>query len=80
MISTETGEIHNKGTILGKREIELFLKQQSIEPEETHYLPCSNVDMIRRLIINLLNAYEKSGNLQRFDELKILLDLLEREK
>jgi regulator of sirC expression with transglutaminase-like and TPR domain len=52
---------YNKGTVLGKREIEYFLKQQKIEPQESHFRPCSNLEILVRILHNLINAYHKSG-------------------
>jgi regulator of sirC expression with transglutaminase-like and TPR domain len=52
---------YNRGAVLGRREIEYFLKQQKIEPNESHFLPCSNLDIILRILHNLINAYHRSG-------------------
>jgi regulator of sirC expression with transglutaminase-like and TPR domain len=52
---------YNKGAVLGRREIEYFLKQQKIEPRESHFRPCSNLETIIRILQNLINAYHKSG-------------------
>ncbi len=52
---------YNRGTVLGKREIEYFLKQQKIEPQDSHFRPCSNLEIIIRMLHNLINAYHKSG-------------------
>lgn len=66
---------YNKGISLTKKEIDLFLQQQKLTPQESYYEPCSNIDLIRRLLLNLLTAYEQSGNTQRYDELNVLLKL-----
>jgi regulator of sirC expression with transglutaminase-like and TPR domain len=52
---------YNKGAVLGRREIDYFLKQQKIEPQRSHYQPCSNLEIIVRILHNLINAYHKSG-------------------
>lgn len=52
---------YNKGAVLGRREIEYFLKQQKIIPQESHYRPCSNLEILVRVLHNLINAYHKSG-------------------
>ncbi len=52
---------YNRGAVLGRREIEYFLKQQKIEPQEKHFQPCSNLEIIIRILHNLINAYHKSG-------------------
>ena len=52
---------YNRGAVLGRREIEYFLKQQKIEPQESHFRPCSNLEILVRVLHNLINAYHKSG-------------------
>src|SRR5436190_1968728 len=40
----------SKGDIFGKKEIDNFLKQLKIQTEQYYYEPCTNLDMIQRLI------------------------------
>jgi regulator of sirC expression with transglutaminase-like and TPR domain len=58
---------YNRGAVLGRREIEYFLKQQKIEPQESHFRPCSNLEMVVRVLHNLINAYHKSGYREKAD-------------
>jgi regulator of sirC expression with transglutaminase-like and TPR domain len=51
----------NKGAVLGKKEIDYFLKQQKIDPKESFYKPCSNKKIVQRLILNLVHAYQNMG-------------------
>lgn len=67
---------YNKGAILGRREIDYFLKHQNIKKDKTYYVPCSNTDIINRLINNLILAYERLGYTDKLSRLKILSDLL----
>ncbi|MCK5028095.1 MAG: transglutaminase family protein [Bacteroidales bacterium] len=66
----------NKGTVLGKREIDYFLKQQKLEPKKSYYNPCSNVEIIRKLILNLIYSYEKLGYPEKVDNLKDLYSII----
>jgi regulator of sirC expression with transglutaminase-like and TPR domain len=52
----------NKGTVLGRKEIDSFLKLQNISPNISYYLPCSNIETILRLINSLKNAYNSQNN------------------
>jgi regulator of sirC expression with transglutaminase-like and TPR domain len=52
---------YNKGDVLGRKEIDYFLKKQGIKPQPSHYLPCANLDIIIRILHNIINAYHKSG-------------------
>lgn len=63
----------SKGDIFGKKEIDNFLKQLKIESENSYYEPCNNIDMIQRLIRNLMNSYHKLGFLEKVEELDLLM-------
>jgi hypothetical protein len=49
----------------------------NLTPNEIYYNPCSNLEIIRRVIRNLMMAFEKSGETDYKDELSELIDLLE---
>jgi regulator of sirC expression with transglutaminase-like and TPR domain len=63
----------NHGAVLGRKEIDAFLRQQNITPDDTFYRPCSNLDIMQRLLLNLIYSYEKLGY---NDKIKDLQDLL----
>jgi hypothetical protein len=44
----------------------------NIEPETKHYLPCSNLDIIKRIINNLIFSFDKMGYAEKVKELKDL--------
>jgi regulator of sirC expression with transglutaminase-like and TPR domain len=66
----------SKGTIFHRREIEMFLEQIKVEPLEEYYLPCTNTEIIRRLIRNLSVSYEKLGQKGKVGELQLLLKII----
>ncbi|TFH26854.1 MAG: hypothetical protein E4H10_05785 [Bacteroidia bacterium] len=63
----------DKGAVLGQKELRHFLNHLKIEERENYFTPCSNVDIIERLVINLQYAYEKSGQSEKAQSLKQLL-------
>ncbi|RPH32794.1 MAG: hypothetical protein EHM93_07650 [Bacteroidales bacterium] len=63
----------NKGAVLGRREIEHFLSQQSIVSKDDFFLPCSNKITITQLIKSLIYSYEKLGNPDKVHDLEYLL-------
>ena len=65
----------NRGAVLGRREIDMFLKQQNITPDEMFYRPCTTVEIIQRLLLNLIYSYEKLGYEQKIKELQVLLKI-----
>ncbi len=63
----------NKGTVFTRREIELFLRQMKIEPEKKFFTPCTNIDIIERLINVLIFSYNQLGYPEKITDLQILL-------
>ncbi|MES2456519.1 MAG: transglutaminase-like domain-containing protein [Bacteroidota bacterium] len=66
----------NKGAIFGKHDVDQFLRQLNLDPLPGFYAPCSNVEIIRRVIRNLISAYENLGSTEKVEELKELQDIL----
>lgn len=60
----------SKGLIFNHKDIDQFLKQLNVEPDVKYYLPCSNVDIVKRILNNLVYSYEKLGYLEKVEELK----------
>ena len=58
---------------------DIFLKQQKLEPKKNFYIPCSNIEIIQRLILNLVFAYDQSGNKAKANMYKELLDIIREE-
>ena len=67
----------SKGTVFGQKEIDAFLKQLKLEQIPGFYEPCSNLEIIKRLLRNLIASYEKLGYPDKSEELKMLLGSLE---
>lgn len=66
----------NKGAIFGKHDVDQFLRQLNLEPQPGFYSPCSNTEIIRRVIRNLISAYENLGSTDKVNELKELQEIL----
>ena len=66
----------NKGAIFGKHDVDQFLRQLNLAPQPGFYSPCSNAEIIRRVIRNLISAYEKLGATEKVAELKQLQKIL----
>ncbi|MGQ1783951.1 MULTISPECIES: transglutaminase-like domain-containing protein [unclassified Saccharicrinis] len=65
----------NKGAILGRKEIEYFIKQQKLNNISSYFNPCANLDIIKRVLFNLSYAYENQGNEHKKEEIMLLLEL-----
>lgn len=49
----------NGGTIFSKTNLEQFLQQINIAANNDFLVPCSNLDIVKRILRNLASAYEK---------------------
>jgi regulator of sirC expression with transglutaminase-like and TPR domain len=66
----------SKGLIFSQKDIDQFLKQLNLEPDNKYYLPCSNIDIVKRCLTNLIYSYEKLGYMEKLEELKKLEKML----
>jgi len=66
----------NKGLIFGRRDVDMFLKQLNVKPDKQFYEPCSNTEIIKRVLRNLISAYEHLGSPEKVAELNELLEIL----
>ena len=66
----------SKGAVFSRREIDTFLKQLKLEPNRIFYESCSNVEIIKRQIRNLITAYEKLGYPNKVVDFKELLNTI----
>lgn len=63
----------DKGAVLGLNELKSFLKQLNIEKSDFYFSPCSNIDIMERLLINLRYAYERSGQQNNAKQVRNLM-------
>lgn len=62
----------SKGSLLHKSDIDDFLKQINIETEDRYYLPCTNLEMVKRMLVNLIYSYSRQGEEEKVKELQEL--------
>lgn len=66
----------NNGTLFTKANLEQFLKQINIESKAEFFEPCSNLDIVKRILRNLVSAYQKQGKKSKMHDMQQLLYLL----
>lgn len=66
----------SNGTVLSRREVQHFLKQLKLEEKPHYFSPCSNSDIICRVINNLMYSYELEKQESKVNELKELLEII----
>lgn len=62
----------SKGLLFNQKDIDQFLKQLNLDLDPKYYLPCGNIEIIKRCIDSLIFSYEKLGYLEKVAELKVL--------
>jgi len=67
----------NKGLIFSKQDISNYLEHLKIEPKKEYFEPCRNIEIIKRTLRNLYVAFEKIGELEKVEEIRQLLEIVE---
>jgi regulator of sirC expression with transglutaminase-like and TPR domain len=66
----------NLGSVFSKSNLEQFLRQINIEPRVEFFDACSNIDIIKRILRNLVIAYQKQNKKQKLNEINEMLSIL----
>lgn len=59
----------SRGSLFQKEDIDQFLKGLNLPLSPTFYEPCSNSDILRRMLTNLITAFQQVGNAEKVNEL-----------
>jgi regulator of sirC expression with transglutaminase-like and TPR domain len=68
--------VFNKGLIFSKSDIDNYIAQLNLSPSDIFYQPCSHLDIVKRVLRNLTMSFEKTGDADKVEEIKILLQLI----
>ncbi|MEJ5054873.1 transglutaminase-like domain-containing protein [Sphingobacterium sp. MYb382] len=68
--------VFNRGQVMQESDIQSFLQQLNLPFSDQYTKPCGNLDIIRRVLRNLLAAYNHLDNVEKRDEIQLLLDLV----
>jgi regulator of sirC expression with transglutaminase-like and TPR domain len=63
----------NRGLIFSKQDIENYIHELHLVQQPSFFEPCTNLDIIRRALRNLVMSFEKMGEHAKADEVKVLL-------
>lgn len=66
----------NRGAIIGRKEIEFFLKRSEQVSEEIFEKNCEDRVIIKKLVENLITAYDSLGYQDKVDDLTAIVSLL----
>ncbi|MCC6701381.1 MAG: transglutaminase family protein [Fluviicola sp.] len=67
----------SKGSLFQKDDIDQFLNSIQQTPEPGHFQPCSNSDILRRMLTNLISSFQQVGHAEKVTELIELRTLLD---
>ena len=63
----------NSGKIHSESSLRQFLHQLQIDPKSEYFKICSHVEIIQRVIRNLIFAYSKVGDQRKLEVLKLMM-------
>jgi regulator of sirC expression with transglutaminase-like and TPR domain len=67
---------YNKGLIFSRLDIDNYIEQLHVNPDDIFYEPCGNLDIVRRVLRNLVLSFEKSGQHSQVEDIRTLLQIL----
>lgn len=65
--------VFNRGLVFTKKDIDQYIDQMNLKRLDTFYQPCTNADIVRRVLRNLTLAFEKNGDTDRVAEVERIL-------
>jgi regulator of sirC expression with transglutaminase-like and TPR domain len=66
----------NSGLIFSKENIIQFLDQLKLEAKDSYFKVCSNIDILKRILRNLISSYQKEENEAKLLIVKQMMDVL----
>lgn len=70
----------SRGAVFSYKDIQVFLKELKQEAKPEFFAPCSHLDIVMRMVNNLINAYKKSSENHKLEHLQKLSLLLLKAK
>lgn len=67
----------NKGLIFSRSDIDNYIAQLRVNADDIFFEPCSNIDVVKRILRNLIVSFEKVSEHQKSDEVKQLLNAID---
>ena len=65
--------VFNRGLIFSRNDIDNYIAQLNLAPSPVFYQPCTHLDIVKRVLRNLMIAFEKTGDDDRVREVDRLL-------
>ena len=71
--------VFNRGLVFSRSDIDHYIGQLNLKQNDMFYQPCSHVDIVRRVLRNLMLAFEKNGDAARVQEVERIMDAIQDE-
>lgn len=68
--------VFNKGLVFMRSDIDHYVAQLNIKSNDSFYQPCSNLEILRRVVRNLTLAFEKTGDNDKVKEIGWMATIL----
>jgi regulator of sirC expression with transglutaminase-like and TPR domain len=69
----------NKGLVFSKSDIDNYISQLRLKPNDKFYQPCSNLEIVQRILRNLIMAFERLSEAEKVKEVKEILGVISDE-
>ncbi len=67
----------NKGLIFTRSDIDNYIQHLNLSKNDIFYQPCTSLDIILRVLRNLMVSFEKTGQAEKVQEIEALISLVE---
>ncbi len=71
--------VFHKGLVFARKDIDLYVGQLNLQELDTFYQPCTNPDIVRRVLRNLMVAFDKAGDRTRMKEIQRVMEAVRDE-
>ena len=68
--------VFNKGIVFSRTDIDSYLSQLNLPQSEMFYEPCQPIDILRRVLRNLIESFKRVGETEKEEEIRLLLTTL----
>lgn len=65
--------VFNRGVVFSRKDIEGHIKQMNVPPNTVFFNPCSNEEIVKRTLRNLIYAYKKAAEMDKYEDVRRLL-------
>ncbi|TLU99065.1 transglutaminase-like domain-containing protein [Dyadobacter luticola] len=65
--------VFNRGIIFSKTDIDHYIAQLNIKSKDIFYQPCTNLEIVQRVLRNLILSYEKTSEQEKIREIEKIL-------